>query len=395
MVKFVIKAGGGTMKKLIFALLCTIILTACGGNGETPKGNAPENIYVSHRSYSFIDDGMFFKDPALGSRRLMFLDFNSMNSVPVCPKPNCPHTDESACSAIGMSDYGTPFYHNDKLFYFIGGQNMAADGKITAYYRIMTADLDGSNRRQLYEISGIRFNTEAYVIADDVLYFVGNDMIFAEINPGHIGNVNLDKHYLFEFNLKTHRMKETVIWEEGYDTYVNISGVFDDDIYISVRYMDYELDESGLTQTEIYETRQRDYIYLSKRLDLSTGKIHDSDLPYGIVTQDRYIWVEFENEENLVAYMQTRDGKKTKLDGFEALYIDPLFFGDNKCLSLYLGLGWDFTQNKLLELSEKYTIESGTDYGVVHKHKDDYIVEHHTDDGVEFIKLTEKDIIKG
>jgi hypothetical protein len=383
------------MKKLCTILLIAVILTACGGNDGTPTGKTPENIYVSHRSYSFIDDGMFFKDPNLGSRRLMFLDFNSMNSVPVCPKPNCPHTDESACSAIGMSDYGTPFFHNDKLLYFIGGQNMAADGKTTGYYRIMTADTDGSNRRQLYEISGIRFNTEAYVIADDVLYFVGNDMIYEEVGPGHIRNVNFDKHYLYEFNLKTHRMKETVIWEEGYNTRVNISGVFDDDIYIRVSYMDYKLDESGLTQTEIYEIHMRDTINLSKRLDLSTGEIHDSDLPHGIVTQDRYIWFEFEEDDNLVAYMQTRDGKKTKLDGFEALSINPLFFGDNKFLSLYLGLGWDFTQNKLLELSEKYTIESETYYGVVHKHKDDYIVEHHTDDGVEFIKLTEKDIIKG
>jgi hypothetical protein len=388
MVKFVIKEGGGTMKKLVFALLCTIILTACGGNDGAPAGDVPENIFVGHTSYSFHEDGVFYNTGGLESMT-MFVDFNSLQNVPVCPKPNCPHTDKNACSALGMG-HSAPLFHNDKLYYILSKIEWNG-GDMFNVSRIMTADVDGTNRRQVFKIEGmeLELNSQTYVIADDVLYFAGSNYVVEN-------NVSFyDKYYLFSFNLKTHEFNEVAVLVEGRGSHASVYGVFNNEIYINIGYPegDYDLDDPTSVRNA--------FVFETKRYDFRTGRIYDSSLsPFAKATQERYIYTE--DEQNFYAVLP--DGKKLLLEGLK-LSLDEYIDGE-KCFNLRNGTGWDFTQNKLITLNSAFIndYENGEfSFSIIAKHKGDYIMKRgvitdivswHFPEEYDFIRVTEAELIK-
>jgi hypothetical protein len=385
------------MKKLLIILLCTLFLTACGGNNGTPIGSIPKNIQVFNNNYSVIEDGAFYRTHGLNSK-IMFIDFNSLQKVPICPKPNCMHNDDNICSAIGINSVTTPFFNNDKLYYIIS-ETEWNNGDLLHISQIMRVDLDGTNRRQIFEIEGFDLNLYGtYIVADDILYFIGRDFIFEQNNQGHPVGVS-KKHYLFSFNLKTHEFIEiAILLEEDYGRAL-ISGVFNDKIYITVSYPedDYDPDDPA----EAYNAT----VWENKSYSFITGNVYDSGLsPFNMVTQDYYIYTKNEREENAKYYVILRNGEKNYLDGF--VHNAGGYFEGDKYINLQTGIGWDFTQNKLLTLNDDFKSvfgESEYSYEIITKHNSDYIMKRGvvTDDfmswhfptSYDFIRVTEEELI--
>jgi hypothetical protein len=398
------------MKKLCTVLLIAVILTACGGNDGTPVGKIPENIFMSHKGhprYTFIEGGAFYEDPDGIRRALMFVDFNSLNSVPVCPKPNCTHKDEN-CSALGMTSAGgLPIFHNDKLFYLTEEIKAGAEG-LALFTRIMTADTDGSNRRQIYEIKGIKFLWYSYVIADDFLYFLGRTYDFVQTAPGHtIYGGGSRKLFLFSFCLKTHKLNELALLCEGFEAVGGILGVFNDEIYLSVQYNeeDFGNDFTAAYNALIYEEKVYSFV-TGKVTDKVTGKITDSSLQYaGTVTQEYFIYTADPYTENERVFARSRSGEETLLDDIGLMSgAFGTIFGD-KFYNLITGKGWDFTKNELFAINEEFVfnglIEDGDPeffYQLVTMHGGDFIMRRSKGSPhsapYEFIRVSKTKLIK-
>ena len=88
-----------------------ILLTSCGANDSYDDTTRVVTTYKN-----IYDIGEFATNSAGG---LFFGDFDTLETVYVCSKPNCTHSDET-CSAYGFNIAPTtPFvYHGDNLYWF-------------------------------------------------------------------------------------------------------------------------------------------------------------------------------------------------------------------------------------------------------------------------------------
>ncbi len=81
-----------------------------------------------------------------------FYDMTNESEYPLCGKANCSHKpgDES-CFAVFAEETPIRFLgiYEDKIFYFVHNMDISANSD-----RVYSADLDGSNRKKLYELDG-------------------------------------------------------------------------------------------------------------------------------------------------------------------------------------------------------------------------------------------------
>ena len=153
------------MKKAVAAILCIVlslfVLTACGSKG----GKDQDNVYIPETDYPLMyeaataglsiaecDTGYYY----LWGHYIFYADKETMESVPLCNKPDCKHTEEPDsekvyyCNAYLGGRSVLPFiqYYEGEI-YTIEGFNATAKRDENCLVKISP---DGSERERLTEV---------------------------------------------------------------------------------------------------------------------------------------------------------------------------------------------------------------------------------------------------
>lgn len=153
------------MKRCI-ALICVlaILFTGCAARPSYPSDDAyhieTDDQYSLHvqggfRTFAESEDGYFFGLTLYGNHFLFYTDKETLQTLPVCNKPNCLHYEETdeerrkLCGAFFMGDrfYPTVLYNDGRLLIPI---RVGTTG-----IRLESFSTDGAERKEILSIQGI------------------------------------------------------------------------------------------------------------------------------------------------------------------------------------------------------------------------------------------------
>ena len=149
-------------RRLWIFMLCILpaILTACSRQSQYPTDDTyhsetdfqytwyPQGL---DRNFAESEKGYYFNAIANSRSYLFYIDKETMQTVPLCGKPNCLHYDETdedrilLCNAL-LQGSGTVFYSGKKLYVITGSEEEQGREALYAF------DEDGSSRRELFQV---------------------------------------------------------------------------------------------------------------------------------------------------------------------------------------------------------------------------------------------------
>lgn len=262
------------MKKIkcLAAVLLLAAISACAKNNAAPSENIMRIVWGYENANA---DGELYTD---SSDRLNFIDFQTMQSVLLCSKPNCNHKDEGKCSSFGMGNH--PILYGGKLYFFDVQTNFEGDEVIdtTTVYK---ADTDGTNRAAVCEIKGLALPAfDRMLIIADKAYF---PMIKYGWDDAHAGTSGYNEVWfcVYDFSTKTFERIEKL--HEGWTSDPWIYGLFDGKVIFSYSYSEEKV-PFDLTPSEI----EKRFISVYKSYDIESGAVDDLELPKPLYVGEGY-----------------------------------------------------------------------------------------------------------
>lgn len=340
------------MKKVssraLMLLLCgSLFLSACGNAGtsktdgysiQTPKE------FVSEYDYDIYDNGLLYHD----GNSLSFLEYQTMQGVPICNKPNCLHQDDSCVSRLCTSSGSfEPVVYQDHVYFFSATEEIvdAKDGKSQTFQihtKCMRANLHNGEVETFTEFDGL--NPTEYmksVIVENVLYFIGSDGNPIQKEDGSWSYRNSGgKQYLCSLNLNDGSFRQigyindspyaknnTIIVGNNVHTVfdeVEIAGIYQGKIYMHYRYVE---DQQALVEAcetygdsleRLYDEAYVPWVVVNRCYDLETGELITSDLPYAkVISENTYVYWDPENKQYII---RKADSTEISAVGFEKAY---------------------------------------------------------------------------
>lgn len=295
------------MKKLLTLLLSVIVLLcSCGVTSKdnaTTDDNAltegkPDSteialsapLILSSGNYCPSLNGEFFVDYVQSAQytgdRLNFMDFDAMQSVAICSKPNCKHEDPSVCTAFGISNHPTLF--GNTLFYFTTDNAFDEQtGAIKTTSELWQAEKDGSSRKKLLSLNYSVDSFDTAAIKSDKLYFIGK--AFEDMN----NSSEDDCCNLYCFDMTKKELYDYGQLIKGFSSSANILGEYDGGLYLLAAYNSGEFESKVFTEEYFAMTPEEQAELLEKeneeraklrvveymKLDYSTGSLERVDIP--------------------------------------------------------------------------------------------------------------------
>ncbi len=199
------------MKRVIricIVMLVVLLCTSCSKNA----GEAPTYFRTISPDIIAYKSGMIYKD-YMDDGTVKYADFDTLNTVPICPKPNCTHTSESECSAKGIN--GSIIIYGEKLCWFESEMHMV-DDVYTVSSQLICADPDGTNRITIARLEGVESEYVAY-IKDNKIYFGARKRGY-DLH----GSTNYDRNFLYCYDMTSKEFTVFFSAKEGYHSHVNI-----------------------------------------------------------------------------------------------------------------------------------------------------------------------------
>ena len=200
------------------------------------------------------EQGIFFFDWDAGL--LMFNDWQTNATYPLCAKANCTHSD-AGCNAWFDNAAGTPsglHSDGDRLYYFTTSYPAAC----------YVQDFDGENRREVFSFEGDIY--PQFVYEGDSVYFVANGYRM-NAEPDETGStVAVGGDQIMRADLQTGRLETiplTLPDDAGKITNLAITGKYGDALCLY-----YEEIDSGLIASFLQNRERTRFL-----LDLKTGQI--------------------------------------------------------------------------------------------------------------------------
>ena len=256
------------MKK-IFALVLAalLLLTACDGDMKADKEHFSgyETAYRSPRRTSRTLNGIFYDDEnedpnGLTARRVWFFDFDSMQSVILCMRPNCPHTDPETCTAFGIDLWsGYPQIINNKLYFFSENREWGENGEVLVSTDVYRAAPDGSSRVKVDTIDNLVIRD--LVTKGSTAYFIAAEVEYEDYTGVSTGYT---KVYICSYDYEKEKFTNLGELAEGYDAGASVFGEYRGGLYIKGYYA---------------AERGGDWTDFRLRLDIETSEISDWDMP--------------------------------------------------------------------------------------------------------------------
>lgn len=268
------------MKKLFAIVLSGVFLFSSCGNprksGYVSDGTDPEICFVGPER-STRTDGIYFNQRiGPGINRLYYVDYSNCLQTPVCPKPNCPHTDPDTCYAIGYGNGATAILpHDDKIYwlYYLGYD----EGYGSVIYR---ANRDGTGRETVCKIEGLACLGGTLLTVGDTMYFTAESMTFDE------HGLTVDEPlgaYLYSYNFESGDLRQEYDFSEQLSSYdkvdATIKGAWNGGIYLYVTAGNKVIDKITENGSNYHYTHSACYF----RYDISEGTLEKCDIsPWNI-----------------------------------------------------------------------------------------------------------------
>lgn len=192
------------MKKiiLIFTIAFSLFCTGCDNKEQISNSN-PETTqssldYVIDNlsSITYMNNGVIYYD----DYRLYYFDTESNLSTIICSDPSCKHEKptydkKSDCMAVidGMN-INSLAYIGDKLYFSYG-----ESGEEFTYKTFFTADIDGSNRREIAKVAAENIENTVYTDSSIIVSYTntldltdGNSVSLNELTEWESGIYSID-----------------------------------------------------------------------------------------------------------------------------------------------------------------------------------------------------------
>ncbi len=254
---------------LLMVIVGAVLLSSCQKSGS--DSDADTDLHISWTFSNINNNGEFYTD---SNSALHFFDFTSMKEVYVCAKPNCTHNENSDCTALGMKNHPTIVGEN---IWFFQDEMTFDDNRVPKpNTNLFKAGLDGSGRVKVSTLEGYRLSHF------DTAMVVGEDIYFVAVKPKFdlksYSETGFTTGRLFGCNLKTGKFTDYGEAFAGYSANANISGIYNDALYLDVSYME---EKVGLEMFDVehFEELQKMYSRKSFKFNLEAKTLEDSDMP--------------------------------------------------------------------------------------------------------------------
>ncbi len=382
------------MKKIILTtILCSAVLITAGctkTNDVTSadKSNISSNVETNASAnnvpqYIKLNADYYANGIIYGNETATFLDFDTMEKVPLCAVPNCVHNNAGCLSRIVGN---VPVIYNDNIYYFSAKSdiNETTDGRhFFIDSKLMKASLDSSETEIVSEFTDcVPVELDGYLLNGNELYFTGDNMNPQEDEYGNINNSSTGGiHYLCSINLDTGKYTNYGSIYDGDKEYdaasrsssAHIAGYYNKKMYIQYSF----LKEDTVIDPAYADVDLREqFTILNFEFDLKTKELTESQLPPpSYMDEDSYVYYDMQKKQSIVL-----SGKETYTIDCDANLNARIFNG--KLFVPY--------ERKWYDLSDKSEHSMGKyeDYDVIAYYNNCYILLN----GGKTIKLTEEEL---
>ena len=353
---------------VLSALLAAAILSGCSKTAGTFENEV--RIIVSGFD-NVCNNGELYTD---NKGRLNFTDFETMQSVIVCSKPNCTHSDEGECSAFGMDNF--TIMYEDKL-YFFDTEVIYENDDVREDTTIYKADLDGTNRTALYTIKGYNVETARILVAEDTAYFTVRNVKWSEDKTTKSGREIL---WLASYKISENKFLMLEKLCEGYSTGIYMYGLWKGGVYFaqtsSEEQWDWDPeDPSGLNR----EWDERECVY-----NIAEKTVSEYELPEPFCVECGY----YIHQKDGGLAVLTEDGNEKFIANFSAHPYNKIVNG--KIFDVPNGLCVDLETGSVITLK---SVDGLTQEFIPAAFFDgNYIFKNYTNDGRGYIKIPENEL---
>ncbi len=394
-------------KIFTFALLTTFCLTGCNAQ-EKQSYIQNKKIAYYDIGYNVYENGLLYTDE-LG-QTAYFLDYETMNGVPLCNKPNCTHKDTSCISKLCISPVSPmTFIYNDYLYWFNSEYKIAesADGKsqeAEIHTKCIRAALNTGELETFAEIDGVFMDSQIdLAIVGDTLYIIGSYQLHLNEDGTYDLASRSKAQYLYSLNLESADVKNhgqindspyaENNWIHGVSVFseVEIDGVYNDKLYMHYRYVKNPQDMIDFLEQDPFNNNisasELPWVYENKCLDLETGEINVSDLPYAWWIQDNtYIY-----QEDETFFVMDKDGNSVAAGNMYENECYDFTFVNGKLWKCSSGNGFDPEIGAEFILKDKYAHFGAAVMDFVNGQ---YIVQYYDEkNNLSFDHVSEEDLI--
>lgn len=261
----------------IISILIVTCLSSCQGSDQYDEDKVIRII----RNNSYVgDEGLIYDDVKAAPYKCYF-DFNSMENIYLCSKPNCNHTALDCTSRIC---HPYTFIIGKDLYCIVKKYEMK-DSKETFASYLYKSDISNTDARVVAKL-------EADILYN--IYLVNNTLHIVAAKPKFVDGISTsaERWDLYQVNMKNYKVKKTTLnSKEGIDGYIP-SGIIGNNMIIYHRYYDEIIDpeDYGLEGDPIDymkdETSNRKYMAAVMEafheemfsMDLDTGEQTQLDL---------------------------------------------------------------------------------------------------------------------
>lgn len=390
-------------KKISLLLSFTLVFGGCN-NQQNPIDaviqNYPNHHYISHaNTYQNGSIETVYED---STNAAYFLDYETMQLVPLCNKPNCTHKGSECLAHQCVSNSIMPVVYQDDLYWFHTTSQIvdAEDGQSTDYVfhtTLYRAALSDGEVEAFAEISGLSMKDAIeMVISDGVLYVIGCDQAFQDENGTWTEVSNCGDQYLYAIDLDTAEVKNYGLINDAPTAYYNwttagggmyfevrLQGIYQNKLYMSYRYVDDRTELTDYFDSIDYDDpnwswtsaeTEINWHRVNKCLNLETGKMENSDLPCAILIEnDHYIYM-----ENGKYFVLCENGESLQSPGMEWDDFVGITFQGGKLWKGSQDICFDPEKNADIPFAEQY---QGKKLIVLDYVQGKYIIRYVNDDG--------------
>lgn len=370
-------------KRMVLGCVAVLLLTSCNTKNIDSSFNSIHSGYPDSTIQYIRNNGDFYKNGVIyGNDKAMFLDFDTMLSIPLCSMPNCSHNTSNCLANIVGAE---PIIYNNYIYYFNSNNGAVKETKEGPEFyietKLMRASIGTSEVETICE-----FNDCAppqmhgtYALNGSDLYFIGDNLCpykdeFGVISYSNVGG----EHYLCHINLDSGKYENLGSVYDGDKEYemadsssgANITGIYKDKMYVQYVFMKESPDKLGITPEENWTRVNFEY-------DFHDNQLKESTLPAAIyVDNNSYVYLDYTTKETIVisANKTYQIPHFDLYNTFATVFDEKIFFRDS----------W----YDLSDLSE-HSLGKYKNYDVVSYYDNCYVMIN----GGRSIKLTEKELL--
>lgn len=362
-------------------------------------------------AYNVYENGLLYTVSQTSGTQAYFLDYETMNSTPLCNKPNCTHTDSSCISGLCAGAFLVPVIYQDSVYWFTSDYKIvdSDDGKsqeAEIKTKCMKAKLDTGTVEIFAEIDGVFMNHAIDLIIDnEKLYIIGSREIYQNPIDGTWGGFSRSgEQYLYSINLESAEVQNygqindspyaENNWIHGASIFseVKMGGIYNNKLYMYYRYVeDPQIIIDYLNTDWMQDGNPRKdipWIIENKCIDLETGEITVSDLPYAWCTGENF----YVYEDNGTFYILDQNGEKTAAPNMYDNETYDFTVVNGKLWKGSINQGFDFKTGNEFVLAEKYC---NSDAMIMDFINDQYIVKYYENGELNFDMVSESNLIGG